>query len=181
MAETVPDIRFAELSTHQPTPFEITPSHEQMDRMAQELGLISLRKLRFSGEIRPQGASDWTLNAVLGATVEQACVVTLQPVTTRIDEAVSRSYLAEMPEATPDSETEMPEDDTAEPLPRTLDLTVVLREALALALPLYPRAPDAALETASFTEPGKTPMTDEDARPFAGLKDLRDNLGKDDT
>ena len=50
--------------------------------------------------------------------------------------------------------------------------------ALALALPLYPRAEGADLAQAQFAGPGVTPMTDEDARPFAGLKDLRDKLDK---
>ncbi len=52
-------------------------------------------------------------------------------------------------------------------------------EALTLALPLYPRADGADLGEPVFTEPGKRPLTDEDARPFAGLKDLRDRLKKD--
>ena len=40
-------------------------------------------------------------------------------------------------------EVEMPEDDTVEPMPEVIDLAEVAAEALALALPLYPRAPGA--------------------------------------
>ena len=54
--------------------------------LAEELGLLDLRKLRLSGRITPDGDSGWRLDATLGATVVQPCVVTLQPVTTRIDE-----------------------------------------------------------------------------------------------
>jgi uncharacterized metal-binding protein YceD (DUF177 family) len=54
-----------------------------------------------------------------------------------------------------------------------------LAEALALALPLYPRAPGAELGEAAFTEPGKPVLRDEDARPFAGLAHLRDKLKGD--
>ena len=53
-----------------------------------------------------------------------------------------------------------------------------MAEALALALPDYPRAPDATLENAQVTEPGIAPMSDEDARPFAALAGLRDKLQK---
>ncbi len=42
-----------------------------------------------------------------------------------------------------DDEAEMPEDDTAEPLPEVIDPGAVMFEALALALPDYPRAPKA--------------------------------------
>jgi uncharacterized metal-binding protein YceD (DUF177 family) len=88
---------------------------------------------------------------------------------------VARRYLAEMPEPEGD-EVEMPEDDTAEPLPATLDLFAVLSEALALALPQYPRAEDAELGEAVFAAPGVAPMTDEEAKPLAGLAALRDRL-----
>jgi hypothetical protein len=48
-----------------------------------------------------------------------------------------------------------------------------MAEALALALPDYPRAPDAEMETGQFAAPGVDPMTDEDAKPLAGLAALR--------
>ena len=70
----------------------------------------------------------------------------------------------------------MPEDDTAEPLPEVIDLTEVTREALALALPLYPRAPGAELGEAVFAAPGTAPIRDEDLKPFAGLAALKAKL-----
>lgn len=173
-----PAFRVSELSQNAPTAFELTPDAGEMARLAQELDLSGLRKLRFTGQIEAQGRHDWVLTGRLGATVVQPCVVTLEPVTTRIDTDVRRLYLAEMPE--PDAaETEMPEDDTVEPLGTTIDPAAVMQEALALALPLYPRKPEADLGTAVFTEPGKRPLTDEDTRPFAGLAGLRDQLKKD--
>jgi hypothetical protein len=47
----------------------------------------------------------------------------------------------------------MPEDDTTEALPERLDLSAVMAEALALALPDYPRAPDAEMETGNSPPP----------------------------
>ena len=100
----------------------------------------------------------------------QDCVVTLEPVVTRIDEEVVRRYLAEAPPPGP-GEVEMPEDDTVEALPASVDLVEVMLEALALALPPYPRAPGAELGPVLASEPGAEPLTDEAARPFAGLRD----------
>ena len=70
----------------------------------------------------------------------------------------------------------MPEDDTRDPLPEVIDVATVALEALALALPLYPRAPGAELGEAVYTAPGATPLRDEDLRPFAGLAALKSRL-----
>ena len=49
-----------------------------------------------------------------------------------------------------------------------------MAEAVALALPPWPRAEGVETVAISVTEPGKTPLSDEDLRPFAALKALRD-------
>lgn len=175
MAETKEQLLLARLSRGAQTSFTLTPEAPERAALAAELGLQALRKLRFAGRLIPEGRRDWRLEAELGATVVQACVVTADPVTTRIDEKVLRRYLADMPEPEAD-EVEIPEDDSAEPLPVTLDLADVMAEALALALPIYPRAPGAALGEARFAAPGTEPLTDETARPLSGLSALRDKL-----
>lgn len=172
-------LRLADLTNRRATPFELVPSADERRAVADVLGITGVKKLRFSGQIAPLGSKDWELTADLGATVVQDCVVTLAPVTTRIDETVNRTYLATLPqiEAT---EIEMPEDDTIEELPNTLDLAQVMIEALALALPLYPRSEGAELAQSNFAEVGVTPLTDDDAKPFAGLGALRDRLKNKD-
>ena len=173
-------IRIAELSKTRSHAFALVPDAKQRQQLAAELGIPQLRKLRFEGELRPQGRSDWSLHAKLGATVVQDCVITLDPVTTRIDEEIFRTYLAELPDFEMEEEQEVPEDDSIETLPAALDLLAVIREALALALPAYPQVEGASLGSLSVTEPGKTPMSDADTRPFAGLAGLRDKLGNSD-
>ena len=172
-------LRLADLATRKPTEFALAPTADERRAIAAELGIVGVRKLRFTGALTPQGRQDWSLSAELGATVVQDCVVTLAPVTTRIDENLTRSYLADMPEIEA-AEVEMPVDDTVEALPETLDLAQVMIEALALALPLYPRREDADLSDAVFAGPGVTPMSDDDAKPFAGLGALRESLENKD-
>lgn len=170
--------RVADLPQNTPTPFDLRPGAAELAALAQELGVNSLRKMRFTGQVSALGKRDWKLKGVLGATVIQDCVVTLEPVTTRIDRPVEITYLSamEMPE---EAEAEMPEDDSSEPLGSHIDPHAVMIEALALDIPDYPRKEDAALESANFTEPGREAMTDEDTKPFAGLANLRDQLKKD--
>lgn len=171
-------LRVADLSQNSDTAFDLRPDPDATKALSKHLELSGLRKLRFAGTLRAQSARDWRLEGKLGATVTQACVVTLEPVVTRIDSDVTRTYLADLPEPGED-EVEMASDDNIERLGTYIDLAVVLAEALALALPLYPRKPGADLDQAVFAGPGVTPMQDEDAKPFAGLAELRDSLNKD--
>ena len=177
MAETPEKLRISALSPRQPNPFTLTPGAQDAAQIAQALGLTDLRKLRFAGEVTSQGARDWRLTATLGATVVQPCVATLAPVTTRIDRAVTRVYLAAGITTPEGDEVEMPEDETQEPLPEAIDLMALLHEELALAVPDYPRADDAAPVRAAIAPDGVAPLTDDDTRPFAGLAGLRDRLG----
>lgn len=156
--------------------FAFKPDTAERAQMAETLGILGIKKLAFAGNLAPSGAKDLKLSAHIGATVIQACVVTTEPVTTRIEEDIVRLYEhgLEMPEG---DEVEMPEDDTVEPLPAEIDLSQVMEEALALALPPWPRAKGVAPVDITVTEPGKAPLTDEDTKPFASLKDLRDKLG----
>ncbi|MFB9150448.1 YceD family protein [Roseovarius ramblicola] len=171
------------LARHGGHGFDIVPDAAARKALAAHLDLLDLRKLSLRGEIAPDGPRGWRLDATLGATVVQPCGVTLAPVTTRIDEAVTRRYAPDVPAPgdLPGDEMEMPGDDTLEPLGAVIDLDAVLAEALALALPPWPRAEGAALDTDTATPDGAAPSGDAPRRPFAGLGALRDRLaGEDD-
>lgn len=159
--------RVAHLNPRQATEFKIAPNAEAKAELAKQLNLLALPELHFSGRLTASGSDDWRLSGKLTATVVQACVVTLEPVKTSISEHVSRVY---SPHITPpeEDEVEIPEDDI-EPLGQYIDAAEVMAEALALALPLYPRAEGAQLDAPKADE-----TTDEDSarRPFAGLADL---------
>jgi len=170
-------LRVSELAQNSATPFSLRPDSAQLKAIAAELGILGLRKLSFVGQIKGAGAADWRLDAKLGATVVQPCVVTLEAVTTRIDVPVERLFLRDYVDVDA-PEAEMPEDDTTEALSAWIDPAAIMLEALTLNLPLYPRAQDAALGELVVTEPGVAPMRDEDARPFAGLAGLKDQLSK---
>ncbi len=169
-------LRLGALPTRAPTEFDIVPDAGATEALRDRLGLDALRKVRLSGQITPMGGDDWHLAARLGATVVQPCAVTLEPVTTRIEEEVTRRYLADWVE--PDeAEAEMPEDDDAEPLPDTVDLMRVLEEALALSLPAFPRAPGVVLGEIEARPPGAAPIEADPAeRPFAALAELKKRL-----
>lgn len=169
----LPELPFkvAAISGRQSTHVKFRPSAPDRAAIAAELGLLELPAFEFEGEIRPLGKRDLILTARLKAQVVQPCVVTLGPVPATLDEAVTRKFLSDWQEPEAD-EVEIPEDDTTEPLGEVIDAAAVAIEALALALPLYPRAPGAALGEAVFAAPGAEPLRDADLRPFAGLAGL---------
>lgn len=174
--------RVADLSQNSPTQFEVRPNKAYCDVLKDDLGLGALRKLSFVGDIRGTGDSDWKLSAKLGATVVQPCIVTLEPVTTRVEIQIKRHFVAQIIVHDSDedeAEIEMPDDENADLLGSHIDVSEIMAETLALNLPPYPRAENAELSQAVFTEPGQKPMKDEDARPFAGLAGLRDKLSDD--
>ena len=184
MPENTPEttvLRVGDLSQRKPHRFSLRPDRPALDAIAAQLSLSGLRKLSFSGELRPDRGRDWRLEASLGATVTQPCVVTLEPVTTRLDIPVTRRFLDEMPhDATNAEEIEMSEDETIDPLGSRIDLEAVMIEALALALPDYPRKQEAAPVEAEFIPPGAAPIEEERPKPFAGLADLKKKLEGDE-
>lgn len=181
MTQTSPSksaLRVADLSQNTTVPFALRPNATALAEIVASLELTALRKLSFEGQLRPIGKTDWRLTGRLGATVVQPCVVTLEPVTTRIDKNIERQFVADYADPE-DPEVEMPEDETTEALGEWIDPALVMQEALALAMPDYPRKEGAELGQMVYTTPGEVAMTDEDARPFAGLADLKAQLEKD--
>ncbi|MHA6344830.1 YceD family protein [Roseivivax sp. CAU 1761] len=173
--------RTADLSQARPTAFAVAPDGAARAALAETLGFQALRKLAFSGEIVPRGKQGFRLTGALGATVVQECGVTLEPVTTRIDTEVERLFLpAERISAPePGSETEMPEDDTVEPLGAVIDPAAVMAEALLLAAPDFPRAPGVEMGEVEARPAGAAPIRAEETKPFAGLAGLRERLAGD--
>lgn len=171
--------RVAQIAGRSATHVKFAPDAAARAAIAAELGLLSLPNMVFDGEIRPSGKRDMVLSGKLTALAIQPCSVTLEPVKTRVDEVVTRKYLADyvVPEG---EEVEIPEDDTQEPLGEVIDAAEVAMEALALALPLYPRAPGVELGEVGVAPPGAEPLREADLKPFAGLAALMNKAAKPD-
>jgi uncharacterized metal-binding protein YceD (DUF177 family) len=170
------------LSPRKPTHFRYEPDATERAHLAEGLGLLGLAHLRLEGEIRPLSRDELVLTARLEARADQACVVTLAPVAARVDEEIRRRFVADLGLPAGD-ESEMPEDDSVEPMPEVIDLAEVAAEALALALPEYPRAKGAELGVLEHSPPGAAPIAEPERKPFAGLASLAERLAsapKDD-
>ena len=160
--------RVAHLNPRQPTAFTLTPDAPDRAALAGELGISALPRLRFSGHIRAVDGDAWAVEGRLEARVTQPCVVTLAPVTTDLVEDVARIYSPHA--ATPEGEEAEIPDDEVEPLGQFIDLAAIMAEEVSLALPLYPRAKGATLDT-----PEDTGAQSESRKPFANLAELMKN------
>ena len=184
MADTLPPAPFERpkeverLRAHKAITFDEAPNEAEAEAIRQALGLRGLRKMRFEGELSPIGKRGWLVEGTLGASITQECVVTLDPVKTRIDTEVRLRFL-------PDEliEDDTPEDvleDDVEPLGPIIDLGKVAVEALSLAMPDYPRSDAAELVHVTAEPEGAAPMKDEETKAFAGLEALREKMAGDD-
>lgn len=162
-----PRLRVAHLNPRQATEFALSPDAAKRQALASELGIEGLPRLDFTGLIRAIDSDCWVVEGRLSARAIQSCVITLAPVGTDLAEKVRRVFSPHIA-APGNDEQEMP-DDEIEPLGQFIDLEAIMIEALALALPLYPRAGNAALNA-----PADGPE-EETRRPFAGLADLLKN------
>jgi len=175
--------------------FDVAPTPAEAAALARLLGAQAVRKVRFSGRLTPLPDGGWALDAALGASVVQTCVVSLEPVTARIDQAVRRRFLPAVgvPSGAPSGASsgargaelvvEPDEDDEIEPLGERIDLGLVATEALALALPAYPRKEGAELglgTTLGTDSRGAGPGSSEteEPKPFAALAALRGKMGE---
>ena len=164
-------LRVADLNGRKPTRFALSLPEDLRAAVAEWADISALDSLTLKGQLTPRGRNDWQLEAEFAARVVQPCAVTLKPVKTALAETVTRHYVADLPEPEGE-EVEMPEDDSLERLGTEIDLAAVALEALELALPLYPRAPDADEAKLSAAPEGAAPLTEEATRPFANLRDL---------
>ncbi|WP_299362554.1 DUF177 domain-containing protein [uncultured Paracoccus sp.] len=161
-------LRVAHLNGRGPTDLTLEPDAAQRAAIAAQLQIQALPQLRMTARLAPAPQDAWELQGRLQARVVQPCVVTLDPVETALDEPVHRVFSPHA--ADPAAEdVEMPDPDI-EPLDQTIDVGAVMVEALALALPEYPRAPGADLDAVTGDQGGDE--ADDTRRPFAGLADL---------
>ena len=177
-----PIICFSDLNPKKSHEFDFWPGDDVVGNLVTDLGLLGLSKLHLKGRLFAVGRKGWVLDARLGASVVQSCVVSLDLVITRIDATVERKFVpvTEMGsmQVSVGDEIEMQQDDSVEPLGAVVDLLSILSESLALELPAYPRCQGAVLKNATFSAEGVVPMNDEDAKPFAGLAALKAKLEK---
>jgi uncharacterized metal-binding protein YceD (DUF177 family) len=142
---------------------EIRATLGERAALARRFDLVSLDRLDAVVELMRQGDRTVLLRAEFEAAFEQTCTVTLDPFSSVL---VERFTLMYGPPEAEDAASGMAGDEVAfEPLSGdTIDIGEAVAQEFSLALPAFPRSPDAPVEI----EP---PARDE-AGPFAALSRL---------
>jgi uncharacterized metal-binding protein YceD (DUF177 family) len=130
--------------------------------LARRFDLVSLDRLEAEIELAREPTGTILLSGVFEAEFAQQCIVTLEPVAGSVGERFQLRYGSPEAEAgAPDGDDDPP----FEPLTgETIDVGEAVAQEFSLALPPFPRAPGAAVET----NPPQTP----DESPFAALARL---------
>jgi uncharacterized metal-binding protein YceD (DUF177 family) len=149
-------------------------SDEECRQIARALEIVACRRLEATVTLRPIGQRRFRLRGRLQAEVEQACVLTLQPVIEALDEPIETEFWPEDQLAEPPADPETIVDPTAEEGPEpirggVIDLGAFLFEVLAVSIDPYPRAPGAVFEPAA--DPDAEAAAAE--HPFAKLAALK--------
>ena len=131
-------------------------------------GVRGLPRLAATFDVVRQGGG-LKVTGEVAATVEQTCVVTLEPMTSDLREPIDLAFVPPRADERAD-ETEEELDPGAADEPEPLvdgvaDLGVAATEFLLLAIDPYPRKPDAVFEPPKAEDPG--------ANPFAALAALK--------
>jgi hypothetical protein len=151
----------------------LVASAEVRSGVARVAGLRDLPRFEADFHVRRHGADGLHVTGTISATVGQTCVVTLEPLSNAVEEAVDLLFEPPSPATTSGTEAAGPRNkiadessDETEPLiGGRIDLGAIATEFLILGLDPYPRKPEAVFQAPQEVEP--------EERPFAALAGLR--------
>jgi uncharacterized metal-binding protein YceD (DUF177 family) len=153
---------------------DLTADSGTRDAVAAAAGVAAMPHLEASFDLMRLGADGVRLAGRVQATVVQNCVVTLEPLENRIDEAVELVFLTEPAGQTDAAGLQSSEgEDPPEVLVGgTVDLGAIAVEFVLLGIDPYPRKPGVVFEA--------NPAGDPSSHPFAALAALKkvENPGK---
>lgn len=157
----------------------LTPDASTRAGLARLAGVRAIPDLKATFTLTPLSGGRIGVAGTVAGTIEQTCVVSLEPLTAQVDEAVDlvfdpRASLTDpvsgqSDDAAPDSSatTDMALASAPEPLEGgRIDLGVLATEFLVLGIDPYPRKPGATFEAPKVPD-------DPESHPFAALASLK--------
>ena len=129
---------------------------------AQLAGLRDLPRLQASFDVKRHSAGGLHVTGVVSATVGQNCVVTLEPLTNEVEEAVDLVFVPKELPSQEEAETEPRDVKWGDPEPLIgglVDLGALATEFLILGLDPYPRKPGAIFQAPEETAAGEGPFS----------------------
>ncbi|MGD9616170.1 MAG: DUF177 domain-containing protein [Alphaproteobacteria bacterium] len=154
----------------------ISASEEERAALARRFDLVSLDRLEAAVELIVNGERTILLRADFEAAFAQRCIVTLDPIAGVLAERFALLYGP--PEAEETAASLAGEDVAFEPLVGdAIDIGEAVAQEFSLALPPFPRSPDAPPDATIETAVGSGPDSAAASHPFAGLLRLVERDG----
>jgi len=151
---------------------ELKANADERAAVARAAGVVDISRLEASFELAPFARDGVQVTGVISASVTQTCVVTLEPMTSEVEETADLVFMPpDGPRVAAAKSIDL--DETA--VPDTLengivDLGAVAVEFLILGIDPYPRKPGVAFDAPPIA-------TDPEAHPFAALAALKKDKG----
>ena len=152
---------------------ERAASAEERQAIAAALDLLACNSLAVRYAIAARGEGHFRLAGSLEASIEQACVVTLEPLTNQVAESFSVDYWpdTDMPSSSGGVLDVHDEPDLEPIVAGRMEVGRVVFECLASALDLFPRKPGATFESPAAPQGGDSAGRTEG--PFAALAKIK--------
>jgi hypothetical protein len=126
---------------------ELVPDADTRAALARHVGVLAVPELVARFKITPDGRGGAEVHGNLAATVQQTCVVTLEPFDNPVAERITVRFAPAAAISSAARSVEMSGEDLPDPLVGgVFDLAAVATEFLALAIDPYPRKPGAVFE-----------------------------------
>lgn len=164
---------------------KFSPNDAQRAALAADLDVAAIDALKAELTLKKWHRDGVRVVGALNAEVQQACVITLEPVAETVDAEIDALFVPETsklakPQVSADSQEIIIDADGGD-APETfeppyLDVGSVVAEFLALEIDPYPKAPDADEVAANLVQDEARDADDARENPFAKLAKLRDKL-----
>jgi uncharacterized metal-binding protein YceD (DUF177 family) len=142
--------------------FDLVADETVRAAVARVAGLRELPRLQASFDVGRRGDGGLHVAGLVSATVGQNCVVTLEPLTNEVEEAVNLLFVPRQAPAPEEDGDTAPRDvkwNDPEPLvDGVIDLGALATEFLILGLDPYPRKPGAVFEPPADQTPAGSPF-----------------------
>ncbi len=187
----VPEIEFSRKINPAQVPvgglkLDYMASVDECAALVKRLKLLSLNDFHVEITVRPEPGQSLVVEGRFSAMLEQACVVTLEPVKSSIASTFSVRYISAQSEAEHFTDEDLDLDlrsdllgddflgEDTEVMPDgDIDVGELATQYLSLEIDPYPRKPGAESEPVELTKDGAKPAQTRE-NPFAVLKNLKD-------
>ncbi len=170
-SRVVPTGRLGKTAVHH----VIAASPDERAALSRRFDLLAIDRFEATVELKRRVDGTVRFEAQLSADVIQACVVTLEPVSARVEDRFSVIFDPEIDEDAADAlALENPEDEFREPLiDDSIDIGEVVAQQLSVIMDPYPRRPDDLSAVAKVESGSGAKAILDERNPFAILATLK--------